>query len=173
MAITVGCLDYRSCLLLLHRNLMLKCRWPGFPIKARNFTGTSWLLSYVHRFELKTSFSLDSVIHYFRFLRSWSSSLMLSALIAMLSVLIVEDHQAVREALTEAFLGWGHRVTAAAGLDQAITLTAVNSFDLLVTDVDLNGGDGLELVRTLAPLRPQAAFLVISGRMGRKEVFGS
>jgi len=83
---------------------------------------------------------------------------MLSVLIAMLSVLIVEDHQAVREALTEAFLGWGHRVTAAASLDQANALTAGNSFDLMVTDVDLNGGDGLELVRTLAPLRPQAAF---------------
>ena len=98
---------------------------------------------------------------------------MLSVLIAMLSVLIVEDHQAVREALTEAFLGWGHRVTAAASLDQANALTAGNSFDLMVTDVDLNGGDGLELVRTLAPLRPQAAFLVISGRIGRKEVLGS
>ena len=34
-------------------------------------------------------------------------------------------------------------------------------------------GTGLELVRTLAPLRPQAAFLVISGRIGRKEVLGS
>ena len=91
----------------------------------------------------------------------------------MLSVLIVEDHQAVREALTEAFLGWGYRVIAAASLDEAGNLTARNSFDLVVTDVDLNGADGLELVRRLAPLCPQAAFLVISGRVGPREVFGS
>ena len=91
----------------------------------------------------------------------------------MLSVLIAEDHQAVREALSEAFLGWGYKVFSASSLQEAIDFTARNSFDLVVTDVDLGGASGLELVRTLGTSNPKITFIVISGRFGSKDLLHS
>ena len=91
----------------------------------------------------------------------------------MLSVLIVEDHQAVREALVEAFQGWEYSTTSACGIDEAIGKLAADNFDLVVTDVDLGGANGLELVRLLGTSKPEVPFIVISGRFGPKEIFGS
>jgi len=91
----------------------------------------------------------------------------------MLSVLIVEDHQAVREALVEAFLGWEYSTASACSMDEAVAELASGSFDLVVTDVDLGGVNGLELVRLLGTSKPEIPFIVISGRFGPKEIFGS
>lgn len=91
----------------------------------------------------------------------------------MLSVLIVEDHQAVREALAEAFQGWDYSTACAATIDEAVAELSRGSFDLVVTDVDLGGANGLELVRLFGTSKPEVPFIVISGRFGPKEIFGS
>lgn len=90
----------------------------------------------------------------------------------MLSVLIVEDHDAVREALVEAFLGWEYSTVSAGTMDEAVAELTTGSFDLVVTDVDLGGVNGLELVRLLGTSKPEIPFIVISGRFGPKEIFG-
>lgn len=90
----------------------------------------------------------------------------------MLSVLIVEDHQAVREALVEAFRGWDYSTASAGTIEEAVAELSKGSFDLVVTDVDLGGANGLELVRLLGTSRPELRFIVISGRFGPKEIFG-
>lgn len=91
----------------------------------------------------------------------------------MLSVLIVEDHQALREALVEAFVGWNYSVASAGTMEEALAHLAARSFDLVVTDVDLGGANGLELVRLLGTSQPTVRFIVMSGRFGPKEIFGS
>ena len=91
----------------------------------------------------------------------------------MLSVLVVEDHQAVRDALVAAFLGWGYSVAAAATMPEATALLEKRSFGLIVTDVDLGAANGLDLVRSLGTRQPQVAFIVMSGRVGPKEVFAN
>lgn len=91
----------------------------------------------------------------------------------MLSVLIVEDHQAVREALVEAFMGWDYFATSAGTMDEAVAELKAGRFDLVVTDVDLGGANGLELVRLLGTSQPETPFIVISGRFGPEEIFGS
>jgi len=88
----------------------------------------------------------------------------------MLSVLIVEDHQAVREALVEAFTGWNYSPVSAGTMDEAVAELTTRSFDLVVTDVDLGGANGLELVRLLGTSQPEIPFIVISGRFGPKEI---
>lgn len=90
----------------------------------------------------------------------------------MLSVLIVEDHQAVREALVAAFQGWEYSTSSAGTMDEAVVELRRGSFDLVVTDVDLGGASGLELVRLLGTSKPEIPFIVISGRIGPKEIFG-
>ena len=91
----------------------------------------------------------------------------------MLSVLVVEDHQAVREALVAAFLGWGHPVASAATLQEALALVDARSFNLVVTDVDLGGANGLDLVRSMRTSQPEVLFIVMSGRFGLKDILGS
>lgn len=90
----------------------------------------------------------------------------------MLSVLIVDDHQAVREALVEAFTGWGHGVCSAGTIEDARSQLRDKNFDLVVTDVDLGGENGLELVRLAGTSHPKTAFIVISGRFGPRDIFG-
>ena len=68
------------------------------------------------------------------------------------------------------YLGGGS--TRAAGTMASFMHNGADFDGSEVVLVDLDASR-LELVRTLAPLRPQAAFLVISGRIGRKEVLGS
>jgi len=94
-------------------------------------------------------------------------------LFSMLSVLVVEDHQAVRDALVAAFLGWGYSVAAAATMPEATAVLEKRSFALIVTDVDLGAANGLDLVRSLGTRQPQVAFIVMSGRVGPKEVFAN
>lgn len=91
---------------------------------------------------------------------------------AMASVLIVEDHQAVREGLVEAFTAWGYSVASAGTMEEAHFHLNRTNFDLVVTDVDLGGENGLELVRFGGTSCPQTAFIVISGRFSPKEIFG-
>ena len=90
----------------------------------------------------------------------------------MLSVLIVDDHQAVREALVEAFTGWGHAVCSAGTMEEARSQLRDKNFDLVVTDVDLGGENGLELVRLAGTSHLKTAFIVISGRFGPRDIFG-
>ena len=90
----------------------------------------------------------------------------------MLSVLIVDDHQAVREDLVESFTGWGHGVCSAGTIEEARSQLRDKNFDLVVTDVDLGGENGLELVRLAGTSHPKTAFIVISGRFGPRDIFG-
>jgi DNA-binding response OmpR family regulator len=90
----------------------------------------------------------------------------------MPSVLIVEDHQAVREALVEAFKAWGYAVASAGTMEEAHFHLRQGNFNMVVTDVDLGGENGLELVRFAGTSRLKTAFIVISGRFSPKEIFG-
>jgi DNA-binding NtrC family response regulator len=91
----------------------------------------------------------------------------------MPSVLIVEDHQAVREALTEVFFRWGCSVATAVTMDEAMAHIRTGHFDLVVTDLDLGGANRLELVRLLGNSQPQMKFVVMSGRLSPKDILGS
>lgn len=93
-------------------------------------------------------------------------------MLVMPSVLIVEDHQAVREALAEAFTAWGYAVDSAGTMEEAHLQLQQRNFDLVVTDVDLGGENGLELIRFAGTSRSKTAFIVISGRFSPKEIFG-
>ncbi len=90
----------------------------------------------------------------------------------MLSVLIVEDHQAVREALAEAFFGWGYSVTTAGTIDEAESWIGKGIFGLVLSDVDLGGVACLDWIRSLPASHPETALIIMSGRFGPEEIFG-
>jgi signal transduction histidine kinase len=66
-----------------------------------------------------------------------------------LRLLLVEDHRASLQALTHLLRQDGHQVVAAASLAEALAAAAVNPFDLLISDLGLPDGSGLELMEQL------------------------
>jgi LmbE family N-acetylglucosaminyl deacetylase len=77
-------------------------------------------------------------------------------------ILVVEDDEVGATLLVEllGMLGDVHWATSA---EQAAEVLARREWDLLVSDIDLPGVDGLELVRLVKRQRPQLAILILSG----------
>jgi two-component system response regulator MprA len=78
--------------------------------------------------------------------------------------LVVEDDDAVREALRRALMLGGYEVRTAADGEQAIELVASSVPDVVVLDVGLPGIDGLEVCRRLRLLGNRVAILILTAR---------
>jgi two-component system, chemotaxis family, CheB/CheR fusion protein len=72
---------------------------------------------------------------------------------AALRILLVEDHEDTRRAMSRLLRMQGHAVTAADTVRAALDLAAREVFDLLISDIGLPDGSGLELMRQLQQVR--------------------
>ena len=77
-------------------------------------------------------------------------------------VLVVDDDPAVR-ASVEALLEVDFEVTLAANVAEAERQLASQEFDVVLTDYDMPGGTGLQLVNLVRGKYPGLAAIVISG----------
>jgi signal transduction histidine kinase len=66
-----------------------------------------------------------------------------------LRILLVEDHVNTREVMTRLLTKRGHTVRAAECLQAAFELVATNQFDLIISDLGLPDGSGLDLMPEL------------------------
>lgn len=85
-----------------------------------------------------------------------------------LHVLVVEDEAAGRELLGALLVSAGHRVTAAAGLREALRALDASGdrMDAIITDVGLDDGDGWELVELARQRLPGLRIGVVTGWRG-------
>jgi CheY-like chemotaxis protein len=67
-----------------------------------------------------------------------------------LRILVVEDHAGLARLMGLALESLGHAVRTAGGVNAALELAAQEQFDLLVSDLGLPDGSGLDLMRQLA-----------------------
>lgn len=79
-------------------------------------------------------------------------------------LLLVEDSARLRELLTEAVHGAGWRVDAVATIEEATAAVVVAPYDLLLVDLGLPDGDGLDLVRGLRRDGVKTPILVLTAR---------
>jgi DNA-binding response OmpR family regulator len=81
------------------------------------------------------------------------------------TVLIVDDDPGVRALLSEALRSGGFAVLEAADGAAALEIaeSSARSIEILVTDVNMPGIDGLELARRVRALRPATGVLYMSG----------
>jgi len=78
-------------------------------------------------------------------------------------VLVVDDEAVVLTVLREALRRGGYRVTTAASAEEAIDLMKQRRFDLVLTDKNLPGASGLEVLRAARTLSPAPAIVMLTG----------
>src|SRR5262245_56994686 len=79
-------------------------------------------------------------------------------------ILLLEDDDPVRDRLARIIEGWpgGRLIAACATLGEAIRLIADKPIDLLITDLSLPDGHGVQAIRLLRERQPEAEAMVIS-----------
>jgi CheY-like chemotaxis protein len=82
-------------------------------------------------------------------------------------ILVVEDESHVRETLVQGLGRSGHTVLAAGSADDAVLLFGREAVDVVVTDLVLPGGSGLELARTVKRARPGTPVVLVTGWPGQ------
>ena len=78
------------------------------------------------------------------------------------SVLIIDDEEQIRNLLV-AVLGDIYRCRTASSAEEALTALAGGTFDLVISDIDMGGMTGLELVPRVYSISPETVVLMISG----------
>ncbi len=71
-----------------------------------------------------------------------------------LRILVVEDHYDTRQVLCKLLTRWGHQVASAASVAEGLAEAGRQSFDLLLSDVSLPDGTGMDLLQQMGDKRP-------------------
>ena len=93
----------------------------------------------------------------------------------MTSVLLIDDHELIRQGLAGAFMqADGFEVVGQAGTVQdGIDRTRELEPDVVITDVRLPDGSGLDIVRTLRKERPEMGLVVLTMYAGDEQLFAA
>lgn len=81
-----------------------------------------------------------------------------------LSILLVDDDEPVRAAISRALRGAGHIVELAVDGRRALRAIGLKQPDLVITDIMMPNADGLELITAIKSSHPTMRILAISGR---------
>jgi CheY-like chemotaxis protein len=77
-------------------------------------------------------------------------------------VLVVDDHAASRALLQAVLGGAGYEVVLANDADTAVRAFGEHRPDLVITDVFMRGGDGVQLIREIRRQSPNVKVIVVS-----------
>ena len=90
-------------------------------------------------------------------------------------VLLVDDHDLIRDGLTSAFGGEpAMRVVGAArNVCEALEMDAEFQPDVIVTDLQLQDGTGLDIVRRVRKERSQTGLVVLTMHSGDEQIFAA
>ncbi len=80
----------------------------------------------------------------------------------MASILVVDDERSMREFLRIALVRAGHEVEVAGGPPEAQKLFVARDFDLVMTDLMMPTGSGLDVLRQVKEHRPETQVLVVT-----------
>jgi len=83
-------------------------------------------------------------------------------------ILLVDDDGETRELLRDYLGDSGYEIQVAADGKQACAVLGRFVPDLVITDLEMPGMDGLQLIRWLRKERPRCAILLVTGRTDRE-----
>ncbi len=81
-------------------------------------------------------------------------------------ILLTDDNRDIRELLPGLFQRRSHTVLTAASGKQALDIMHDNEIDILVTDINMPGMDGIELIRKTREYYPKIKCIVMTGETG-------
>lgn len=81
----------------------------------------------------------------------------------MARIVFVDDHEEVRRALCRALERMGHEVETAADGKKALAALGAAPCDLVVTDLNMPGMDGIELILAVKERWPGVPVIAVSG----------
>ena len=90
----------------------------------------------------------------------------------LLDILLVEDHQDTAQALCDSLIARGHRVRVVTGVDAALREAASDPCELLISDIGLPDGSGLDVMRRMDPA-PTVGAIAMSGFGMEKDLLRS
>ena len=79
------------------------------------------------------------------------------------SILVVDDEEAIRSSLSRMLQRENYQVDVAANPQEALVRLHGAQYGLVLTDVKMSGGSGLELVQTLKQVSPKSVSIVMTG----------
>ena len=86
-----------------------------------------------------------------------------------MNILVVEDHGDTRTVLSGLLEHCGHSAVTANGFADALKVLARNPVDVLLSDLGLPDGDGLELVGKAKKLHPGLTAIALTARSSDKD----
>ena len=78
-------------------------------------------------------------------------------------ILVVDDDRAIREGLSRVLAGEGYEVETAADAETALRRVPAMAPEIIITDLNLPGKDGLELISEVGELGIEATLIVLTG----------
>jgi len=103
-----------------------------------------------------------------RFTTTTDQQMSLRAVTRGASVLVVDDEEVIRDIFARALTDY--EVTKAANGGEALLQLDRRPFDVVVTDVLMPGGGGLDLLRTIKEKQPNQPVIIMTGYAGRDTV---
>ena len=80
-----------------------------------------------------------------------------------LNVLVVDDDTAVRELLADGLESFGYATVQASGIDEAFEIVKGEPLLLVLSDIDMPGGDGIQLLNRVKRFAPDLDVIMVTG----------
>jgi two-component system response regulator PilR (NtrC family) len=77
-------------------------------------------------------------------------------------ILVVDDERSMQEFLEIFFRSEGYEVTTAADLESALLHVEGDEFDVVVSDIQMPGGDGIELLHAVREISPETVVIMMT-----------
>jgi DNA-binding NtrC family response regulator len=81
-----------------------------------------------------------------------------------LHVMVVDDEDTIRSVYSQVVAEDGHRVTTAASAEEALALLRKDQAQIVITDINMGGMNGIQLLREVKKINPDIQVIMLTGQ---------
>ena len=81
----------------------------------------------------------------------------------MSKILVIDDEVGIREALKDVLAKQGHEVTTVPSADQAYATMLKQPFALVLSDLNISGASGIDVLKKIRELQKEIPVVIYSG----------